>query len=77
MLLELARIKYGQTSLKESYQEKNDLPIVCPYCDYIFTANEEGEIECPKCHWGFEIDDDGDVISYDDDVSSVRGEQIN
>jgi len=77
MLLELARTKYGQTSLKESYQEKNDLPIVCPYCDYIFTVNEEGEIECPKCHWGFEIDDDGDVISYDDDVSSVNGEQIN
>jgi len=73
MLLELARTKYGQSSL--SYQETNELPIVCPYCDYIFTAPEEGDIECPKCRWGFEIDDDGDVISYDDDVSSVGGEQ--
>lgn len=75
MLLDLARQKYEQGAFSifdddfhhESDQEKNELPIVCPYCDYIFTAADDGGVECPKCHWGFEIDDDGDVISsYDD-----------
>lgn len=69
-LLESTREKYEQNPssyLSYIYHEEDstikvDIPVVCPYCDSLFTTTEEGGLECPQCHWDFEIDDDGDVI---------------
>jgi len=69
-LLELARCQYEQNPLSDFSSTRfsddeeliTEINVVCPYCDYIFTATEGG-VECPKCHWDFDIDDDGDVIS--------------
>ncbi|MDM8562661.1 protein kinase [Candidatus Marithioploca araucensis] len=73
-LLETTREKYKKQDasyLSLLYQEegtvKEDIPVVCPYCDSLFAATEEGGLECPKCHWDFEIDDDGDVISANEE----------
>ena len=69
-LLETTRAKYdagthfSQHYLpnEESASFQNDIPVVCPYCDTLFTTTDEGKLECPQCYLNFEIDDDGDVF---------------
>ncbi|MCK5522956.1 MAG: protein kinase [Thiomargarita sp.] len=72
-LLETTREKYkkqdASSYLSYLYESaiNEEIPVVCPYCDSLFAATEEGGLECPKCHWDFEIDDDGDVISTNEE----------
>jgi serine/threonine protein kinase len=77
-LLELARTKYERShSSYSSYFQfdssvaimaNNDIYVICPNCDKIFTVMDEGGAKCPYCSGEFEIDEDGDVIyEYEND----------
>ena len=67
-LLETTRAKYDvgtysfPLSNEESASFQNNIPVVCPHCDSLFTTTDEGKLECPQCYLDFEIDDDGDVF---------------
>jgi len=73
-LLELARQKYENRpylSIALPFTEmtagggtetEEDIYVVCPRCDKVFTVSIEGQANCPHCCGEFEIDEDGDVI---------------
>ena len=62
--------------LKDIYDEYDDFEIVCPYCNYEFSAeiNESSkEIACPECKNIIELDWSGDPDDGDDNQSGCGG----
>lgn len=61
---------------RDIYDEYEDFDIVCPYCNYEFSAEidqSSKEITCPECHNTIELDWSGDPDSEDDGNGSQPG----
>ena len=84
LLNAVSTIKETVDLIKSDIYEEDgyDFEIVCPYCDYEFTADVESElkeeVECPKCHNIIELDwDDDGCESCTGNCHSCHQEDVN